>query len=297
MGLNLNNPFVAASGCFGFGLDYQNTFSPNELGAITLKTLTLRPREGNKGTRVIEVKSGLLNSIGLENPGLEFFLQYTVKNLEHYLTTPLILNIAGDTIQEYVELAEAVTSINCIQAIEVNVSCPNVHNHGASFGADPKVLTELVKKLRKVVNKPLIIKLTPNVTDIAHLAKICEEEGADALTLINTVLGMKINVQKKAPYMLKKVAGLSGPCIFPIAVRCVYQVREAVKIPIIGTGGVNTAEDVFEMIMAGAQAIGLGSAFFKNPLVVFDLKKEIEKMLPSLGVHHLSELVGVAHDL
>jgi dihydroorotate dehydrogenase (NAD+) catalytic subunit len=295
-GTILSNPLVAASGCFGFGTEYKDVFSPHELGAITLKAITLNPCEGNKGIRVIEVRGGLLNSIGLENPGLDFFLKYTTKNLERNLKVPIIANIAGDSIDDYVKLTEAMSEVASIQIIEINASCPNVSAGGMSFGSDQDVLKKLVAQTKRATKKPLFIKLTPNVTDITPFAKICEDEGADGITLINTLLGMRIDVVKKKPFMQRKYAGLSGGCIMPVALRCVYQARAAIKLPIIGMGGIETTSDALEFLMAGANAIGLGSIFFKDPLAPIKIKDGLLTYMRENKISDLQQIIGKAHE-
>ena len=263
-GLDLENPIMTASGCFGFGLEYKDYFDPNELGAVLIKGLTPEPREGNYGIRIAETPAGMLNSVGLENPGIDYFERETAPLLERELKVPVIANINGKILEEYIEIAERAEAIDVIKAIELNISCPNVKDGGMAFGANPDMAAKVTREVRRVTKKPLIVKLSPNVTDIAGIAKLVEAEGADALSLINTLLGMSIDINKKKPLLGNIFGGLSGPAVKPVALRMVYQVSNAVSIPLLGMGGISTAEDALEFFMAGASAIsgGTGLLFF-----------------------------------
>jgi dihydroorotate dehydrogenase (NAD+) catalytic subunit len=295
VGLDLENPLMTASGCFGFGLEYKDYFDPNELGAIVVKGLTLEPRDGNTGTRIAETPGGMLNSVGLENPGVDYFENVIIKNLEGKITSPIITNINGRTIEEYVEIAKRVESIDAVKAIELNISCPNVKDGGMAFGARPEVAGAVTKAVKAVTTKPVIVKLSPNVTDIVAIAKIVEENGADAVSLINTLLGMAIDIKKKKPILGNIFGGLSGPAVKPVALRMIYQVSQAVKIPVLGMGGISCVEDAIEFFMAGASAISLGTGIFMNPTLPVEIKEGLEKYCEENDIENISEIIGAAH--
>ena len=294
-GLDLENPIMTASGCFGFGLEYKDYFDPNELGAVLIKGLTPEPREGNYGIRIAETPAGMLNSVGLENPGIDYFEKETAPLLEKELKVPVIANINGKILEEYIEIAERAEAIDVIKAIELNISCPNVKDGGMAFGANPDMAAKVTREVRRVTKKPLIVKLSPNVTDIAGIAKLVEAEGADALSLINTLLGMSIDINKKKPLLGNIFGGLSGPAVKPVALRMVYQVSNAVSIPLLGMGGISTAEDALEFFMAGASAISVGTGFFQNPLAAVEIKQGLINYCTENNLSNINEIVAYAH--
>ena len=294
-GLDLENPIMTASGCFGFGLEYKDYFDPNELGAVLIKGLTPEPREGNYGIRIAETPAGMLNSVGLENPGIDYFERETAPLLERELKVPVIANINGKILEEYIEIAERAEAIDVIKAIELNISCPNVKDGGMAFGANPDMAAKVTREVRRVTKKPLIVKLSPNVTDIAGIAKLVEAEGADALSLINTLLGMSIDINKKKPLLGNIFGGLSGPAVKPVALRMVYQVSNAVSIPLLGMGGISTAEDALEFFMAGASAISVGTGFFQNPLAAVEIKQRLIDYCSENKLSNINEIVAYAH--
>lgn len=296
LGVDFKNPLVTSSGCFGFGMEYKDYFDPNILGGIGIKGLTLEPRDGNYGTRIAETPSGMLNCVGLENPGIEYFKKVTLPLMKKEgIKTNIIANINGSTVEDYIKIAKEVENIPEIKIIELNISCPNVKDGGMAFGANPEVAGRVTKEVRNVTTKPLVVKLSPNVTDIAGIAKIVEKNGADAISLINTVLGMAIDIRSKKPLLGNTFGGLSGPAIKPIALRMVYQVYKAVKIPIIGMGGIASPEDALEFIMAGATLVSVGSAIFPNPLLPVEIIEGMEKYCKDNGIANIKELIGIAH--
>ena len=294
-GLDLENPIMTASGCFGFGLEYKDYFDPNELGAVLIKGLTPEPRDGNYGIRIAETPAGMLNSVGLENPGIDYFERETAPLLEKELKVPVIANINGKILEEYIETAERAEAINVIKAIELNISCPNVKDGGMAFGANPDMAAKVTREVRKVTKKPLIVKLSPNVTDIAGIAKLVEAEGADALSLINTLLGMSIDINRKKPLLGNIFGGLSGPAVKPVALRMVYQVSNEVSIPLLGMGGISTTEDALEFLMAGASAISVGTGFFQNPLAAVQIKQGLIDYCTENNLSNINEIVAYAH--
>ncbi|MDP4153308.1 MAG: dihydroorotate dehydrogenase [Bacillota bacterium] len=289
-GVTFENPIIAASGTFGFGREYGEMFSLNELGGISVKGLTLTERLGNKPPRIAETPSGILNSVGLQNPGVDVFLHDYLPELKKY-SLKVIANIAGNTVGDYCEMAERISSSET-DMIEMNISCPNVKEGGVAFGTSAKTVFEIVSAVKKHASKPLIVKLSPNVTDIAEIARSAEAAGADVLSLINTLLGMKIDVKTRKPILNNNVGGLSGPAVRPVAVRMVWQVKNAVKIPVIGMGGIATAEDALEFIIAGADAVSVGTAFFRNPFAAIDIKKGLCDYLDKNGIKSIKELTG-----
>ena len=294
VGLDLNNPIMTASGCFGFGKEYNDYFDPNELGAIVVKGLTSEARDGNYGTRIAETSAGMLNCVGLENPGIEYFEGVILKEIEN-ITSPIIANINGKTIEDYIKIAEQVEKIDMVKAIELNISCPNVKDGGMAFGANPEVAGKVTKAVKAVTTKPVIVKLSPNVTDIVGIAKIVEENGADAVALINTLLGMAIDIKKKKPVLGNIFGGLSGPAVKPVALRMVYQVSQAVNIPVLGMGGISCVEDAIEFFMAGANAISLGTGIFTNPKLPVDIRDGLQKYCEENNLDNISEIVGCIH--
>jgi len=295
LGINFNNPILTSSGCFGFGLEYKDYFNPNELGGIVLKGLTLEPRTGNIGTRIAETPSGILNCVGLENPGIDVLEKEIIPNLKKQgINTKIIVNINGSTVEQYVEIAKRVNEIKEIDMVELNISCPNVKDGGMAFGANPEVAGKTTREVRKVLNKPLIVKLSPNVTNIVEIAKIVEENGADAISMINTLLGMRIDINKGTPILGNTFGGLSGPAVRPVAVRMVYQVAQNVNIPIVGMGGINSWEDAVEFIMAGATMVSIGTGIFPNPLLPLEVKEGLNNYCIKNNLKNLQDIKGIA---
>jgi dihydroorotate dehydrogenase (NAD+) catalytic subunit len=291
-GLRLKNPVMTASGTFGYGLDYEY-FNVNELGAVVTKGTTLHPRHGHSQPRIIEIGRGLLNCIGLENPGVDLIITNMAPKWVD-LGVPFIVNIAGETVEDYTEMAARLDTVVGISAIEVNISCPNINKGGIEFGSDAKTAALVTSLVRKATSLPIIVKLTPNVADIATIAKAVSEEGADGVTVINTIKGMVVDITKRKPLLSNIIGGLSGPDIKPIALAMVYQVASAVSVPVIGCGGISTAEDAIEFIMAGASAIQVGTATFTNPRAPVDIITGIEDFLYREGISDIKELIGVA---
>ena len=295
LGIEFNNPILTSSGCFGFGLEYKDYFDPNELGGIVLKGLTLEPRTGNLGTRIAETPSGMLNCVGLENPGIDVLENEIIPNLmKQNINTKIIVNINGSTLEQYVEIAKRVNKIKEIHMVELNISCPNVKDGGMAFGANPEVAGKITKEVKKVLDKPLIVKLSPNVTNIVEIAKIVEENGADAISMINTLLGMKIDIKKGTPILGNTFGGLSGPAVRPVAVRMVYQVAQNINIPIVGMGGINSFEDAVEFIMAGATMVSIGTGIFPNPLLPLEIKEGLNNYCVENNLNNLQDIRGIA---
>lgn len=294
LGKKLNNPIMTASGCFGYGLEYKDYFNPNELGAAVLKGITMEPRNGNPGTRIAETPSGMLNSVGLENPGIEEFKKI-IPSIKKELHIPLVANINGKILEEYIEIAKEVEEITEIEMVELNISCPNVKDGGMAFGANPEMARLVTREVRKVLTKPMIVKLSPNVTNIVEIAKIVEEEGADGIALINTLLGMAVDIRKRKPVLGNIMGGLSGPAVKPVALRMIYQVSQAVSIPILGMGGISSTEDAIEFIMVGASAVSLGTGMFANPRLPVEIKEGLKKYCVENNIDNISEIVGAAH--
>lgn len=294
LGKELKNPVITSSGCFGFGEEYNNYFDINKLGAINLKGITLNKREGNKGIRIAETPSGMINSIGLENPGIKYFRDNIVGSIKY--KTRIILNINGESEEEYISVSEIANEIKRVDFIELNISCPNVKNGGMAFGINSVSAENLTKSVKKILTKkPLIVKLSPNVTDITEIAKAVENAGADAVSLVNTFLAMKIDTKTKKPLLGNIFGGLSGGCIMPIAVRMVYQIFDAVKIPIIGMGGIENYNDALEFIMAGASLVSIGSGIFANPILPIEVINGIENYLKENNIKDIKDLIGIAH--
>ncbi|HBQ28054.1 MAG TPA: dihydroorotate dehydrogenase [Desulfotomaculum sp.] len=293
-GLKLKNPVITASGTFGFGQEYAPYVDLSRLGAITVKGLTLLPRPGNPPPRLVETPAGILNAIGLQNPGVEYFAASILPYLSQF-KIPVIVNMAGETVEEYAALAAKLSELNNIAALEVNISCPNVKKGGLQFGSDPTAAAEVTRAVKNNTCLPVIVKLSPNVTRIEIIAQAVAQAGADALSLINTVLGMAIDLKERRPILGNIFGGLSGPAIKPVAIRAVWQVFEEVSLPIIGMGGIFTAQDALEFIMAGAKAIAVGTANFINPRATIDILEGIENYLRENKIEKLSDLVGVAH--
>ena len=290
----LKNNVITSSGCFGFGEEYSNYFDVNELGAVNLKGITLNKKDGNKGTRIAETPSGMINCIGIENPGIEYFRDNIVKNIKY--SAPIILNINGAVLDEYVKVAEIANEIERVDFIELNISCPNVKNGGMAFGSSYESAEAATKAVKKVLTKkPLIVKLSPNVTDIASIAKAVENAGADSISLVNTFLAMKIDIKTRKPLLGNTFGGLSGGGIKPIAVRMVYQVYKAVKVPIIGMGGICSCEDALEFIMAGASLVSIGSGIFSNPILPIEVINGIDDYIKINNIEGIKDLIGIAH--
>ena len=294
-GIELDNPIIPASGTFGFGYEFAEIYDINILGSFSFKGTTKEPRFGNPTPRIAECTGGMINSVGLQNPGIEKVISEELPKLKKCFHKPVIANISGFSIDEYAYCCEKIDACPEVGIIEVNVSCPNVHNGGMSFGTSLKAAADVTRAVKKVTQKPVYIKLSPNVTDICEIAKACEDAGADGISLINTLLGMRIDLKTKKPVIANKMGGFSGSAIFPVAVRMVYQVYEAVKIPIIGMGGVSTAEDVLEMMAAGAAAVQIGAANLVNPYACRDIINELPKAMEKYNIQKLSELTGGAH--
>lgn len=294
-GLNLENPVIPASGTFGFGYEFADFYDINMLGSISLKGTTKDPRYGNPLPRIAECKNGLINAIGLQNPGIEKVISEELPKVKMYFKKPLIANISGFSIDEYKYACEEIDKEEQIGIIEVNISCPNVHNGGMTFGTSPNAAREVTEEVKSVTTKPVYVKLTPNVTNIVEIAKACEDGGADGIALINTLLGMRIDFKTKKPVIANRMGGFSGPAIFPVALRMVYQVYEAVNIPIIGIGGIGNAEDVIEMMLAGATAVEVGAANLVNPYACKEIIEDLPNAMEKYGIDSLKEIIGKAH--
>ncbi|RKA22509.1 Dihydroorotate dehydrogenase B (NAD(+)), catalytic subunit [Listeria monocytogenes] len=288
-GLSLKNPIMPASGCFGFGQEYSKYYDLNELGAIMAKAVTPEPRLGNPTPRVAETVSGMLNAIGLQNPGLEHVLAHELPFLEQF-ETPIIANVAGATEDDYVQVCARIGESKAVKAIELNISCPNVKHGGIAFGTDPEVAHRLTKAVKNVATVPVYVKLSPNVADIVSIAQAIEAAGADGLTMINTLLGMRIDLKTRKPIIANGTGGLSGPAIKPVAIRMIHQVRAVSNIPIIGMGGVQTVDDVLEFLIAGADAVAVGTMNFTDPFICPKLISELPKRMDELGISSLQEL-------
>ena len=294
-GIEIDNPIIPASGTFGFGAEFAAFYDINILGTFSFKGTTRQERFGNPTPRIAECEGGMLNSVGLQNPGVEHVIAHELPELKKFFHKPVMANVSGFSIEDYVYTCEKLDSQEQVGWIEVNISCPNVHGGGMSFGTSPAAAAEVTREVRKVTKKPIIIKLTPNVTSIADIAKACESEGADAVSLINTLSGMRINLRTKKPLLKNVTGGLSGPCVFPVALRCVYQVYDAVKIPIVGMGGVSSAEDVIEIMLAGATAVQVGAANLVDPFACKTIIEDLPKVMEKYNIKDLNEIIGGAH--
>jgi len=292
-GMTMKNPLTTGSGTFGFGPEYAPYVDLTQLGAITVKGTTLEPRPGNPPPRLVETPAGMLNSVGLENPGVEVFIAKAMPYLRE-VGTPVIVNIAGRTLEDYGQIAARLDKVEGVSALEVNISCPNVKKGGLAFGTDPCMAGEVIGLVKANTRLPVIAKLSPNVTDIVAMAKAVRDSGADALSLINTLLGMVIDIERRKPVLANGVGGLSGPAIRPVAVRMVYQVSQAVDLPIIGMGGITTWQDGVEMLLAGATAIAVGTANFINPRATLDIAEGIERYLAEHGFTDVNQIIGLA---
>ncbi len=294
-GISLDNPVIPASGTFGFGYEFAELYDINLLGTFSFKGTTKEPRFGNPTPRIAECKSGMINAVGLQNPGVKKVITEELPKLKKCFHKPVMANVSGFSVEEYVYTCEKIDKCEQVGWIEVNVSCPNVHGGGMSFGTSPAAAAEVTKAVKAVTTKPIIIKLSPNVTDIVSIAKACEEAGADGISLINTLLGMRIDLRKRAPIIANKMGGFSGDAIFPVALRMVYQVSTAVHIPVVGMGGVSSADDVIEMMMAGATAVEVGAANLVDPFACKRIIEELPAAMEKYKISSLSEIIGAAH--
>ena len=294
-GIELDNPIIPASGTYGFGYEFAELYDINILGSLSFKGTTLEPRFGNATPRIAECPSGMLNAVGLQNPGVEKVIDTELPKLRKVFHKPVMANVSGFSEYEYVSTVERLDGENDIGWFEVNISCPNVHGGGMSFGTSPEMAGQITSAVRRVTKKPLIIKLSPNVTDIASIAKACEAAGADGVSLINTLLGMRIDLKRRTPLLANKTGGYSGPAIKPVAVRMVYQVYDAVKIPIVGMGGIESAEDVIEFMLAGATAVQVGAANLVNPYACRDIIEDLPRVMEKYKINNLEEIIGGAH--
>ncbi|MBP3439645.1 MAG: dihydroorotate dehydrogenase [Tidjanibacter sp.] len=292
-GVTLDNPVIPASGCFGYGYGMSEFYDINILGSISFKGTTREARYGNPLPRVAECSAGMINAVGLQNPGIDAVISEELPKMREKFHKPIIANISGFSIDEYVECCRKIDSQEQVAIIELNVSCPNVHGGGMSFGTSPNSVAEVVRAVKKVITKPLYVKLTPNVTDIVAIAKAAEEAGADGICLINTMLGMRIDTRTRRPIIANKMGGFSGAAVFPVAVRMVYQVSKACSIPVIGCGGVETAADVIEMMMAGATAVEVGAANLRNPYACKEIIEALPKEMERLGIERLTDIIGI----
>ncbi len=292
-GIKLDNPVIPASGTFGYGKEFAELYDINILGSFSFKGTTKEPRFGNPQPRIAECYSGMINSVGLQNPGVDAVSAKELKELKTFFRKPVIANISGFSVEEFVDCAKIMDKEEQVGIIEVNVSCPNVHNGGMSFGVFPESAAEVTKAVKSTVNKPVYIKLSPNVTDITQIAKACEESGADGISLINTLLGMRIDINRRKPVIANKLGGFSGPAIFPVAVGMVYRVAKTVNIPIMGMGGVSRAEDVIEMMMAGAAAVQVGAANLVDPYACKNIIESLPGVMERLGIEKLSDIIGI----
>ena len=294
-GIELTNPIIPASGTFGFGYEFAELYDINVLGTFSFKGTTLNPRFGNPTPRIAECTAGMINAVGLQNPGVEQVIATELPKLKECFHKPVMANISGFSLEEYAETCRLIDAQDQVGWLEVNISCPNVHGGGMSFGTDPKMAAQVTKAVRAVTTKPVFIKLSPNVTNIVEIAKACEEAGADGISLINTLLGMRIDLKTKKPVIANKMGGFSGSAIFPVAVRMVYQVYEAVSIPIVGMGGVSSAQDVIEMMLAGATAVEIGAANLVNPFACKDIIEQLPQVMKQYGIDNLTDIIGGAH--
>ena len=294
-GLELDNPVIPASGCFGYGREFAAYYDINMLGSFSFKGTTPRPRFGNPTPRIAETPGGMLNSVGLQNPGVQHVIEHELPEMKTYFHKPVIANVSGFSVGEYVETCALLDSQEQVGLIEVNISCPNVHGGGMAFGTDPASAAEVTRAVKAVTRKPVFIKLSPNVTDITAIARACADAGADGLSLINTLLGMRVDLRTRRPVLANTMGGLSGPAVLPVALRMVYQVYKAVSLPIMGMGGVTTARDVIEMMLCGATAVQVGAANLVNPCACREIIEQLPAEMEKLGIDSLQEIIGGAH--
>ena len=294
-GITMDNPVIPASGTFGFGYEFAELYDINCLGTFSFKGTTRDARFGNPTPRIAECEAGMINAVGLQNPGVEAVIVNELPKLKKCFNKPVMANVSGFSVEDYAYTCEKLDNCEQIGWFEVNVSCPNVHGGGMSFGTSPEAAAQVTKAVKAVTTKPVIIKLSPNVTDIVSIAKACEEAGADGISMINTLLGMRIDLKTKKPVIANKMGGFSGPAIKPVALRMVYQVYDAVKIPIVGMGGISTAEDVIEMMLAGASAVEVGAANLVDPFACRDIINDLPRVMEKYGINDLKEIIGGAH--
>lgn len=294
-GIPLENPVIPASGTFGFGREFAELYDINILGTFSFKGTTLKPRFGNPTPRIAECTAGMLNAVGLQNPGVEAVIAEELPRMKGYFRKPVMANVSGFSVEEYAETCALLDREEQVGWLEVNVSCPNVHGGGMSFGTDPEAAARVTRAVKAVTKKPVIVKLSPNVTDIVAIAKACEEAGADGISLINTLLGMRMDLRTKRPVLANGTGGFSGPAVFPVALRMVYQVAGAVGIPVVGMGGVSSAEDVIEMMLAGAVAVEVGAANLTDPYACKKIIEELPAVMDRYGIRTLREIIGAAH--
>lgn len=292
-GLEMDNPVVPASGTFGFGKEFKDFYDINILGSFSFKGTTRDARFGNETPRIAECKNGMINAVGLQNPGVHHVIEHELPEMKEYFHKKVIANVSGFSVEDYAYTCSLLDKEEQVGLLEVNVSCPNVHGGGMSFGTQPECAAEVTRAVKAVTTKPVIIKLSPNVTDIVAIAKACEEAGADGICLINTLLGMRIDTKRRKPVIANKMGGFSGNAVFPVAVRMVYQVSKACSIPVMGCGGVSTAADVIEMMMAGATAVQVGAANLVNPYACKDIIEALPKECERLGIEKISDIIGV----
>ncbi|MBR2780366.1 MAG: dihydroorotate dehydrogenase [Eubacteriaceae bacterium] len=294
-GIELDNPVIPASGTFGYGREFTEFYDINILGSFSFKGTTREERYGNPTPRIAETPSGMLNAVGLQNPGVENVIENELAWIRANFRKPVMANVSGFSEEEYVYCTARLSEEDAVGWIELNISCPNVHGGGMSFGTDPSMASSVVKAVKKVSRKPVIVKLTPNVTDITQIARACEDAGADGLSLINTLLGMRIDLKSRRPLLANVTGGLSGPAVFPVALRMVYQVSKAVSIPVVGLGGISSARDVIEMMMAGATAVEVGTANLTDPMACKKIIDALPGEMERLGIDRLSDIIGGAH--
>ena len=294
-GIEMDNPVIPASGTFGYGHEFSELYDINCLGTFSFKGTTAEERFGNPLPRIAECTSGMINAVGLQNPGVKVVKERELPEMKEFFHKPVMANVCGFSVEEYTEVCRRLDSEEQIGWFEVNISCPNVHGGGLSFGTSPEAAASVVRSVRNVTKKPIIIKLSPNVTDIVTIAKACEDAGADGVSLINTLLGMRIDLKRRAPIIANKTGGYSGPAIKPVAVRMVYQVYDAVKIPIVGMGGIDSAEDVIEFMMAGATAVEVGAANLVNPYACRDIINSLPAVMEKYRIESLADIIGAAH--
>lgn len=295
-GIPLDNPVIPASGTFGYGYEYAQLYDINCLGTFSFKGTTREPRFGNPTPRIAECTAGMINAVGLQNPGVEQVIEQELPRLRQCFHKPVMANVSGFSVEDYAYTCAKLDQQEQVGWLEVNISCPNVHNGGMSFGVSPEAAAEVTRAVKAVTRKPVFMKLSPNVTDIAAIAKACEDAGADGISLINTLLGMRIDLRRKKPVIANKMGGFSGPAILPVAVRMVYQVYEAVRIPIIGMGGISCAEDVLELMLAGATAVEVGAANLTNPFACRDIIRDLPRAMEQYGIQNLNDIIGGAHE-
>ena len=294
-GIELDNPVIPASGTFGYGHEFAAYYDINRLGTFSFKGTTREPRFGNPTPRIAEAPGGMLNAVGLQNPGVDVVIAEELPKLRAVFRKPVIANVSGFSVEEYAEVCARLDREEQVGWLEVNISCPNVHGGGMSFGTDPKAAAEVTRAVKAVTAKPVLVKLSPNVTDIVAVARACEDAGADGLSLINTLLGLRLDLRTRKPILANTTGGLSGPAVFPIALRMVWQVSQAVRIPVVGLGGVSSAEDVLEMLLAGASAVQIGAANLRDPLVCLRILDALPGVMDRYGIENLTDIIGGAH--